>query len=161
MLSSILKKALMAMMVLVSFSSVAQANHDAVDINTTVTGLAIRGYDPVAYFTQGEPTPGDVSISADYNGATYRFASEENRETFLADPEHYVPQYGGFCAFGTAMGFKFDGDPHAWTIVDDKLYLNLSTVVRSRWQRDVPGFIKSANEKWPEIKDVAPSDLNG
>lgn len=129
------------------------------DVNTTVTGLAIRGHDPVAYFTKGEPTPGEVNITADYNGATYRFANEANRDAFKADPVKYAPQYGGFCAFGTAMGFKFDGDPDVWKIVDNKLYLNLSKSVQERWNEDVPGFIETANTKWTDIKDVAPGDL--
>ncbi|MBO6757800.1 MAG: hypothetical protein JJ902_15810 [Roseibium sp.] len=129
------------------------------DVNTTVTGLALRGFDPVSYFTAGAPQSGDVNITAEYNGATYRFTTEANRDTFKSDPAKYAPQYGGFCAFGTAMGFKFDGDPHVWKIVDNKLYLNLSEGVQKRWNEDVPGFIATADTKWTDIKDTAPSDL--
>ncbi|WP_299352555.1 YHS domain-containing (seleno)protein [uncultured Shimia sp.] len=130
-----------------------------VDVNATSTGLALRGYDPVAYFTEGAPTPGDWQITAEYNEATYRFTSEANKATFEANPEAYAPAYGGYCAFGTAMGFKFDGDPEVWKIVDDKLYLNLSTAVQERWEGDVPGFIEKASMQWTDIADKTPSEL--
>lgn len=97
-----------------------------VDINASSTGLAMQGYDPVAYFTVGEATKGDYRITALHDDALYRFSSEENKAAFEANPEAYLPAYGGYCAFGTAMGFKFDGDPNHWKIVDNKLYLNLS-----------------------------------
>ncbi|MEM7427686.1 MAG: YHS domain-containing (seleno)protein [Pseudomonadota bacterium] len=130
-----------------------------VDVNATSTGLAIRGYDPVAYFTVGAPTRGNWKITATHNGATYRFASKENKEKFLTDPAKFVPAYGGYCAFGTAMGFKFDGDPNVWKIVDNKLYLNLSTGIQTRWEGKVTEFITSANGNWKTIKDKAPAEL--
>ena len=130
-----------------------------VDVNATSTGLAIRGYDPVAYFTEKQPTRGNWKITATHNGATYRFASKENKETFLADPAKFVPAYGGYCAFGTAMGFKFDGDPNHWKIVDNKLYLNLSEDIQERWEGDIPGFIESAGAKWEDIADKTPAEL--
>ena len=77
-------------------------------------GYAVHGYDVVAYFTKGQPTKGSDEFQATYDGATYRFASAEHRDLFTADPAKYAPQYGGYCAFGTAMGRKFDGDPNAW-----------------------------------------------
>ena len=130
-----------------------------VDINATTTGLAMRGYDPVAYFTDGKPTRGDWQITASHNGATYRFASESNRDAFMADPAAYIPAYGGYCAFGTAMGFKFDGDPNVWKIVDNKLYLNLSKGVQTRWEGKQAHFISTANVKWSDIKDKDPEAL--
>ena len=129
------------------------------DINATTTGLALRGVDPVSYFKAGEPQDGDISITAQHNGATYRFTSEANRDAFQQNPTKYAPQYGGFCAFGTAMGVKVDGDPDLWKIVDGKLYLNLSQDIQNRWNKDVPGFITTANGNWSKIKDVDPSDL--
>ena len=129
------------------------------DVNATPTGLALQGYDPVAYFTDGEPTKGDWDISSEYNGATYRFASEAHKATFEADPEAYAPAYGGYCAFGTAMGFKFDGDPTLWKIVDDTLYLNLSPAVQERWSEDIPGFIENADTNWTDIVDADPAVL--
>ncbi|MCR9135796.1 MAG: hypothetical protein NXI27_07375 [Alphaproteobacteria bacterium] len=130
-----------------------------VDVNATTTGLALRGYDPVAYFTAGAPTEGDFQITATHNGATYRFASEENKALFVANPEAYAPAYGGFCAFGTAMGFKFDGDPHLWRIVDNKLYLNLAPGIQKRWEADRANLIVSADTKWSEIADKTPEEL--
>jgi YHS domain-containing protein len=126
------------------------------DVNVTITGLALRGYDPVAYFTDGKPIPGDYRITARYNEATYRFASQEHKILFETDPVKYLPQYGGFCAFGAAKGVKVDGDPAVWKIVDDKLYLNLAPPVYDRWSEDIPGNVKSANDNWPSLKDKAP-----
>jgi YHS domain-containing protein len=129
------------------------------DVNATITGLALRGYDPVAYFTDGKPVLGDFTITAQHEGATYRFASEDHKALFVKDPARYLPQYGGFCAFGTAQGYKVDGDPNVWKIVDNKLYLNLAPPVATRWSQDVAGNIKDANDKWPALKDKAPSEL--
>jgi YHS domain-containing protein len=129
------------------------------EINASSTGLAMQGYDPVAYFTVGEPTEGSYKISAIYNDATYRFASEENKAKFEANPEAYAPAYGGYCAFGAAMGFKFDGDPDYWKIVDNKLYLNLSQDIQERWNGDVPGFIERADVNWVDIEDATPASL--
>ncbi|WP_136660252.1 YHS domain-containing (seleno)protein [Nitratireductor sp. XY-223] len=130
-----------------------------VDVNATTTGLALRGYDPVAYFTKGAPTPGDFQITAEHNGATYRFANEENKALFVANPDAYAPAYGGYCAFGTAMGFKFDGDPELWRIVDNKLYLNLAPGIQERWEADRANLITAANEKWDTISDKTPEEL--
>jgi YHS domain-containing protein len=129
------------------------------DVNATTTDLALRGFDPVSYFTDGAPTPGQFDITAEHNGATYRFASAEHKALFEAEPEKYLPQYGGYCAFGLAQGYKFDGDPQVWKIVDDKLYLNLAPKVSTIWQENLPGNIKTADEKWQMVKDADPSEL--
>jgi YHS domain-containing protein len=129
------------------------------EVNVTITGLALRGYDPVAYFTDGKPVIGDYTITTQYDGATYRFASEDHKALFLTDPARYLPEYGGFCAYGTAKGVKVDGDPTVWKIVDNKLYLNLAPAVATRWDQDIPGNIKTADEKWKAVKDKAPSEL--
>jgi len=129
------------------------------DVNATVTGLALRGYDPVAYFTDGKPVIGDFTITAQHDGATYRFASEDHKALFLKDPAKYLPEYGGFCAAGTAKGVKVDGDPTVWKIVDNKLYFNLAPAVAKRWGEDIAGNIKTANSNWTTIKNKAPSEL--
>ncbi|MBO9397885.1 hypothetical protein J7399_06460 [Shimia sp. R9_1] len=144
-----------ALSVALATSSIAAG----VELNASSTGLALQGYDPVAYFTQGEPTKGDYRISSIYNDATYRFANEEHKAAFEADPEAYLPQYGGYCAFGAAMGFKFDGDPEYWKIVDGELFLNLSQDIQVRWEEDVPGFIERADTNWTDIADKAPEAL--
>ena len=142
-----------------SVALAAQAFAAGVELNASSTGLAMQGYDPVAYFTEGEATPGNWKITATHNGATYRFATQEHKDAFLADPEAYLPQYGGYCAFGAAMGFKFDGDPNQWKIVDGELYLNISKDIQERWLTDVPGFIERADTNWTDIADKAPADL--
>jgi YHS domain-containing protein len=114
-------------------------------------GVAIKGYDPVAYFTDNKPVKGSKAHSFVYEGVTYEFASAAHRKLFVADPEKYTPQFGGFCAYGTATGHKAVIDPAAFTIVDGKLYLNYNTKVRDVWQKDEPGYINKAKEAWPTV----------
>jgi YHS domain-containing protein len=118
-------------------------------------GLAIDGYDPVAYATEKKPVKGSPEFRADYHGATFQFASAAHRDTFAANPEKYAPQYGGYCAYGMAKGYKAAIDPAAFTVVGDKLYLNYSETVRSQWLSDVPGYIRRADANWPDVKKVA------
>jgi hypothetical protein len=115
-------------------------------------GLAIQGYDPVAYFAEARPRRGRDAHVFDWQGARWRFASAANRDAFAANPERYAPAYGGFCAFGVASGYKVGIDPDAWAIVDAKLYLNYSKSVQRSWQADIPGFIAKADMAWPALK---------
>ena len=124
----------------------------AVDPVFTAGGKAIRGYDPVAYFTEGKPVKGKPLFTHDYDGATWQFASEANRDAFAADPARYAPQYGGYCAWAVSQGYTASVDPDAWKIVDGKLYLNYSRSVQRRWERDIPGHIAKADTNWPGIK---------
>lgn len=124
-----------------------------------VDGYALNGYDPVAYFTAGAPTPGSSQYEASHDGATYRFSSAENRDLFNSDPEKYAPQYGGFCAFGAAMGRKFGADPLAWRVVDGKLYLNLNKQIQERWVANIPGFIRGADHNWDIIETIEDAKL--
>ena len=114
-------------------------------------GAAIRGYDPVAYFTDGKPVKGSAEYKADHKGSTFHFRSQANRDAFAADPAKYAPQYDGYCAFGTAAGYKAATHPSAFTIVDSKLYLNYNQDVQKKWGSDIPGYVKSADGKWPEV----------
>ena len=114
-------------------------------------GLAVAGYDPVAYFTENMPVMGKPSISLDYNGARWLFSSAANRDAFKANPAKYAPQYGGYCAYAVSQGYTAKGEPEVWKIVDGKLYLNFSKGVQKRWQRDIPGHIQSANTNWPSV----------
>ncbi len=118
-------------------------------------GAAIRGYDPVAYFTERMPVKGSEQVTTEYKGSTFRFASAANREAFVADPDKYAPQYGGFCAFGMAKGYKASTEPAAFTVVGDKLYLNYNEDVRTRWQKDIPGYVNKADRNWPEVRKTA------
>lgn len=114
-------------------------------------GIAINGYDPVAYFTQGGARKGSKSHEADYKGATFRFASDENRQLFLSDPEKYAPQYGGYCAWAVAQGYTASTDPQAWSIENDKLYLNYSLRVRSQWEVNPRENIIRGDQNWPAV----------
>ncbi|EBA10850.1 YHS domain-containing (seleno)protein [Roseobacter sp. CCS2] len=114
-------------------------------------GVAVDGSDVVAYFTESKPVAGDAAITHEYLGVTWRFSSEENRDLFAADPAAYAPQYGGYCAYAVSQGYTASTVPEAWTIVEDKLYLNFSTSVRRRWERDIPGHIMAANANWPSV----------
>lgn len=115
-------------------------------------GVALRGYDPVAYFTAHRPVPGSAQFQAEYLGATFRFASQANRDAFVADPARYAPQYGGFCAYGMTNGYKATTDPAAFRIVDGRLYLNYNREVQKRWATDIPGYIVKADGHWPTAK---------
>ena len=121
-------------------------------VNVDKSGVAIHGHDPVAYFVDGKPVAGRPEHSATVGAATYWFTSEANLQVFKADPAKYEPQYGGYCAYGVAQGYKPDIDPTAFRVVDGKLYLNLSPAVQKRWLEDIPGFITRANQNWSSLK---------
>ena len=116
-----------------------------------VKGVAVGGYDPVAYFTEHKPVIGKGDILYSWKGVTWRFASEKNRDAFAANPEKYAPQYGGYCAYAVAKSGTAKGDPQAWSIVGGKLYLNLSPAVQKLWEKDIPGYIKAADKNWPGV----------
>lgn len=117
-------------------------------------GIAICGYDPVAYFAEMKPVKGLTEFHAEYQGSTFYFSTAANRNTFTANPDKFAPQYGGYCAFGMAKGYKAVIDPDAFTVVEDKLYLNYSEAVRSKWKSDIPGYIRKANANWPEVRKL-------
>ena len=128
-------------------------------VNTDATGFVIRGYDPVAFFTEGRPLPGHPDLSAEYEGGTYLFATAANRDAFKAKPERYAPRYGGYCAYGVAVGKKFDIDPGSWRIVDGKLFFNLNPVILEKWSRESGEFIRKSEGNWPRIRSKAPLEL--
>jgi YHS domain-containing protein len=141
------------------FLAVATATAVAAGITAAVAdpvfqnfrGHAIRGYDPVGYFTEGRPVEGRAEHSLEWNGATWRFASAQNRALFEANPERYAPQYGGYCAWAVAQGYTASIDPEAWDIVEGRLFLNYSKDVQRQWREDRGGHITRADGNWPEI----------
>lgn len=135
------------------FAIVAPA-HAADEVFATADG-AIRGYDPVAYHVQSKAVPGKPDITHRWNGATWRFASAANRDLFAADPERYAPRYGGYCAYGTASGYKVGTDPQAFAIVDGRLYLNYNKAVQRTWNQDRPGYIQKADRNWVQLEHEA------
>ncbi|MEL6298089.1 MAG: YHS domain-containing (seleno)protein [Pseudomonadota bacterium] len=114
-------------------------------------GYAIKGFDPVAYFTVGKPAKGSAEFTSEYKGAKWKFASAENKALFDADPAKYEPAYGGYCAYGVAQGalVKIEGD--SWAIRDGKLYLNYDRNIQKRWAKRPASYIKTANTKWPKL----------
>ena len=116
-----------------------------------LSGTAVGGHDPVAYFQHGKPVKGSSRHSTEWKGVTWRFASAENLATFKAAPQRYAPQYGGYCAWAVGQGYTAKGDPNQWTVVDGKLYLNYSAGVRETWRQDIQGNIAKANANWPEV----------
>ena len=121
-------------------------------------GVALRGYDPVAYFVSSEPQKGQAQYSYEYKGSKFYFASEANRRAFMTTPDKYAPQFGGYCAFGTAQGYKVSTQPDAFAIVKDKLYLNYDKKVQGIWRQDVPGNIAKAEKNWPEVSKAPQKD---
>jgi YHS domain-containing protein len=124
-------------------------------INVDPQDLALRGYDPVAYFEDGKPTRGVEDLSASYAGARYLFASESHRKPFLENPKKYVPEYGGFCAVGTSFGEEVDVDPETGKIINGKLYLNNGPKALEIFDHDTRNTISRANQNWPTVKDKA------
>lgn len=116
-----------------------------------VKGVAVGGYDPVAYFTENKPVKGNPAIALEHGGAQYHFSSEANRELFKKDPAKYAPQYGGYCAWAVAEGYTAHGDPNHWTISDGKLFLNYNRSVKTTWEKDIPGNLKRSEINWPKL----------
>lgn len=113
--------------------------------------FAINGYDAVAYHEQQRPVKGKSKFTAEWDGATWRFASAENRDRFASAPQRWAPEYGGYCAWAVSNGYTAKTDPDAWTIHEGKLYLNYSIGVRSKWSEDIPGNVKRGDANWPGV----------
>ena len=118
---------------------------------TTSQNVAINGADPVAYFTENTAVIGSASLSYDWQGATWHFSSESNRQLFIDNPLDYAPQFGGYCAFAAAGGGLASTVPEAFDVIDGKLYLNASLGIRDSWRSNIPGNIASGEANWPDI----------
>jgi YHS domain-containing protein len=116
-----------------------------------LSNVAVGGYDPVAYFRQGEPVRGTAQFKILHRGVEYRFANAANLAAFRENPNAYVPQYGGYCAWAVANGYTAPGDPNAWRIVDGKLYLNYNSEIQRRWEANIPAFIRQGDSNWPTV----------
>ena len=123
-------------------------------IATDAAGVAIKGYDTVAYFTEGRATKGDPKVVYSWRDAQWYFANLRHREMFAADPERYAPQFGGHCANGLSVGKVVVADPEEWTIVDGKLYIKFSRSARDRWRQDKRAKIIKAEKNWTEIHNM-------
>jgi len=134
----------------VSPAASAQAADDLI-YTGRFSNTAVGGYDAVAYHTVGEAVRGSRDFTTQWNGATWRFSSQDTLDLFLADPQAYAPQYGGYCAWAMAEGYAAKGDPEIWALVDGKLYLNFNQEIQDRWEGDVPGFIAAADANYPDL----------
>ncbi len=114
-------------------------------------GVAVRGTDVVAYFTEGRVLRGRPEHAFEWEGARWLFGSAENRARFMADPAAHAPAFGGFCAWAVAHNYTASTDPEAWRIVEGKLYLNYDRSVQRRWERDIPGHIVRGDANWPAL----------
>ncbi|NOT21966.1 MAG: YHS domain-containing protein [Nitrospiraceae bacterium] len=119
---------------------------------TTFGNVALKGYDPVAYFREGKPVKGRKEFTLEYADANWQFANSRNRDLFAAGPEKYAPQYGGFCAWGISQAKFFDGDPEVWKITEGKLYVNYNEEIEKIWEQDIPSFIEKADHNWPTLE---------
>jgi len=112
---------------------------------------AVSGYDPVAYFTKGQPVKGDAQFKFTYMDADWYFSSRENLEKFKSDPDKYAPRYGGYCAWAVAQGDTAAGNPMNWTIHNGKLYLNYNDDIQKKWLKDIEELIRKADRNWPKV----------
>ena len=132
-------------------------------IETSVSnrdGVAIEGYDPVAYFLDREPVAGSATYAVEWRGSVWHFTSAENAKLFRSEPERFAPQYGGFSVYGMSRGRAFEADPRVFDIIDGKLYLSRNARVREIWQRNPTGYIDSADDRWADAGySEAPNQL--
>lgn len=138
--------------ILVLFVALLSVATFAQKVKTSEIKLAVKGYDPVAYFQEAKAVKGDKSIFAIQNGKTYYFASENNKTLFLKNPETYEPQYDGYCAYGMSEGHQAPIQPEAFTVVGNKLYLNYNLETRTEWQKQQKERIAKADANWEKSK---------
>ncbi|MEO0869638.1 MAG: YHS domain-containing (seleno)protein [Cyanobacteria bacterium J06642_11] len=129
-------------------------------VNIDEKGRALRGYDPVAYVTDGEPVQGSQDLSFRWNDAEYYFSTADNRDKFIANPEQYAPANGGYCTFGVVLSKKFDGDPEVWSVHNNRLHVFLNREVQEKFLQDEAGNFSKVAENWPVIQDKSPEELD-
>lgn len=140
-------------LVMISPAPASAQNRAGGEYNGTHAGLGAKGYDVVAYFTQGKAVKGSDRYTHAFGGVTWQFASATHRDSFKAEPERYAPQYGGFCSWGVAEKERlFDVDPvNGWAIHNGKLYMNFNADINKVFQRDPAGLVQKANANWPRL----------
>jgi len=142
-------KSLLAILVFVS-ASISTSNAQNVKYSSK-DGVAIKGYDVVAYFKQQQAVIGNEAFTTEWSGSKWQFTTQANLDSFKLAPQKYAPQYGGYCAYGCSDNHLAPTDPNAWTIVNDKLYLNYSIKVKGFWLKDTSTLIKKADGFWPSL----------
>ena len=142
---------MLAILAAALFAVPAIAAAPAPAVYTASDGLGARGYDPVAYFTQGKPVKGSAAHELEWSGAKWRFESAASRAAFKADPARFAPQFGGYCAWAVSQHYLAPGDPNHWKIVDGKLYLNANARAKELWEADQADSIKRGHANWPAV----------
>ena len=147
-----LKSAALVTALVLTPLAAAPASAEKAPIYTGVfSNVAVGGYDAVSFFQESGGIEGSKDFTTKYNGAEFRFASQENLDAFLESPEAYAPQYGGYCAWAVSQGYTAKGSPKHASVVNGKLYLNYNAKVQSDWKKDIPGFIEKADQNWPKV----------
>ncbi len=149
-----MKKALVLFSLILALalaSALPAAAADKTLINVDRSGLALKGYDPVAYFTDSKPVKGNSSFTSNYNGARYQFASADHKTAFDANPAKYAPAFGGYCAYGASQGHAAPISTDAFQILNDRLILNYDKDVQGLFNKDRNGLLKQADANWPQI----------
>ena len=147
MLGSLIRRCAMVALLVAAAATGAAAQR----VNADRHGLAVKGYDVVAYFVEGRAVPGDARFEHALDGVRYRFASAANRDRFAQEPQRFLPQYGGFCAWAVSRGYTAPTDPLAWRIVDGRLYLKYDRSVQREWEGDIKGNVAKADTNWPGL----------
>jgi len=143
------------LMIALGFASPLAAGSAGTAYSVDGDGVAIGGYDPVAYHSEHKAVAGDPTITADWSGAKWRFASDASRQAFLADPERYAPVFGGWCAMGMSAGQVVESDPvNAWSLYEGRLYLNVNADVAERWRRSAGRLVPRAEGHWPDSESA-------
>lgn len=153
-MNRLMKKDFIAVFVVAAVSLVLLVGYQkpaAEPINKTADGVALKGYDAVAYFKDGQAVRGSDEFAYEWMSSKWYFASEANRGLFASDPEKYAPQYGGYCAWAVGHEYTAPGDPTVWKIFEGKLYLNYNKDVQKMWEKDIPGLTKKGDENWPRL----------
>ena len=146
-----MKKALV--LAILVFSAIASFAGGKQLLNLDKNGVAIQGYDPVAFFTQHKPVKGVQQFNSAFNGATYWFASAEDKHAFDKEPAKYEPQFGGYCAYGVSKGARAPVKIEAWQIVNDRLLMQYDLDVKGEFNKDQQGTLKKADQNWPGLVD--------
>ncbi len=158
-ISRLLFAGVMIVVFTLPFGATEASDGNSTVINTNTDGVAAKGYDLVSYFDKSGPQKGHHRFSVSYAGASYYFANGDNKRLFKANPEKYLPAYGGFCSYGVVLGKKFDISIDAWKIVDGVLYLQLDKGTRLIWEEEVKKNIEIGNRVWPTIEHISANDL--
>jgi YHS domain-containing protein len=142
--------------ILVGYATLARAGEV---VNVDKNGLALQGYDPVAYIADGKPAKGSPDFTATYKGATYQFVSAEHREMFNQAPAKYEPQFGGFCSFAASMNKLAPIEPEKFQVLHERLILLHNKKSSDMWNKDPQGNLKKADANWPTLSQQKPPTL--